>query len=122
MTQTIFFFGKPLIEAYLLEQQLDLFGIVAHHSFEHLLKSTFKKQKCRDNLQDYVPYPIHTKSGRGKHLILDWIRFAEEIHGKTFHDAIYSILSTQMSGNPKCYLDNTYSFFKECLDRPLLER
>ncbi|WP_418497616.1 hypothetical protein [Flagellimonas sp.] len=116
------FFGQPLIDAYILEQQLDLFGIVAHHSFEYLLKSSFKRKNCEDSLQDYVPYPIRTTKGKANHLILDWIKFAEEIHGDTFHEQIYSILSCQMSGGPKHYLDNTYSFFKECLSRPILER
>lgn len=120
--QNSIFFGQPLINAHQLETQLDLFGIVAHHTFEHLLKATFKKEKCKDSLQDYVPYPVKTKRGKAKHLLLDWIRFAENIHNKHFHEKIYSILSTQMSGGPKHYLDNTYSFFKECLDRPELKR
>ncbi len=120
--QNSIFFGQPLIDAYLLEQQLDLFGITVHHSFEGLLKHSFKKKKCEDSLQDYVPYPIKTSKGKATHLVLDWIRFAEEIHGNTFHHQIYSILSSQMSGGPKHYLDNTYNFLKESLTRPIIDR
>jgi len=101
---------------------LDLFGITVHHSFEGLLKHSFKKKKCEDSLQDYVPYPIKTSKGKATHLVLDWIRFAEEIHGNTFHHQIYSILSSQMSGGPKHYLDNTYNFLKESLTRPIIDR
>ncbi|MEP3373447.1 MAG: hypothetical protein ABJL43_01230 [Maribacter dokdonensis] len=116
------FFGQPLIDAYQLEQQLDLFGIAVHHSFEGLLKHSFKQKKCQDSLQDYIPYAIRTTKGKAKHLVLDWIKFAEEIHGNTFHEQIYSILSCQMSGGPKHYLDNTYNFFKECLNRTIIDR
>lgn len=112
------FFGQPLIDAYQLEQQLDQFGIVAHNTYEYLLKRTYKDEECKDSLQDFMPYPIRTDRGPAKHLLLDWIKFAEDVHGKKFHEEIYSILSCQMSGGPRHYLDNTLAFFKACLTRP----
>jgi hypothetical protein len=75
-----------------------------------------------DSLQDYVPYPIRTSKGKARHLILDWIKFAQNIHGNTFNEGIYSLLSCEMSGGPKYYLDNTYEFNKECIGRHFIDR
>ena len=64
------FFGQPLIDAYLLQEDVLFYGIVLHNSAER------KLNEFGEDLLGYERYHdclVSLKSGRIRHYILDWV-------------------------------------------------
>lgn len=107
------FFGQPLIDAYLLEEDLYYYGVVAHHTMVHYL----------NNLKGKFKYQFHffskktpLKGGNALHLNLNWKKALGIIIGdKTqikFEDKMKEFTGL-VSGKPAQYLDNTIDMFKD---------
>ena len=103
------FFGKPLIEAYELQKELQLYGVVLHHTIEKRLIDLESLKKI-DN--DYIicKYPVPTKSGKITHYILDWTIFCK--YWKEDALILVNLLYNNVSGTPRVYVDNTLEFVK----------
>ena len=123
-TEKQLFFGQPLIDAYLLEEDLCYFGVILHHTAE--------KQVClRTCEKPMIELPTKLKSGVVTHINLAWPAFYKEIskaHAKPLE--LMNKFKTTMSGSPRRYLDNTIEFINriscnnkilselnECIDR-----
>ena len=108
------YFGQAIIDAYLLEEDVNYFGMVMHNSIDEYMNN---HHELSDNeiikklvFEDYVPL----KSGKIKHKNINWFTKAypfTDIHEK---DAVLnSIKSTienfrrSVSGSPRKYIDNT---------------
>ncbi len=122
------FFGQPLIDAYKLEEELQMYGILLDHRTE-----TDIDKYCDDEhdfesscLRSLIP----TKNGLITHISINWIFWAnaldrvEEITDENIDefepgmnpavavDLIRKFYS-DMSGYPRKYLDNTIKYINE---------
>lgn len=101
------FFGQPLIDAYLLEEDIAFYGIVIHNTLEKILNQFSETLIGKDKYADFL---IPFKSGKINHYILDWI---SAIDGKDDKERKIKALlfmkkqREQTSGGPRKYIDNT---------------
>ncbi len=98
MTKQLFF-GQALIDAYLLEENVQYYGVLVHHSAE-------KDAQYIPNLFRDIKAPL--KSGKISHYELSWyaddltdIQALEEIKEKL------SEIRLSVSDSPRKYIDNT---------------
>lgn len=110
------FFGKSLVDAYLLEQQMCHYGVIFHHTAEEQVK------KALSNKAKYFPIgdcETKLKGGDAKHYQVLWHKMnhklVEDKTGKISKDAIKWLenLRTTVSGYPRTYLDNTRKFIEQ---------
>lgn len=104
------FFGQALVDAYLLEEQLNYYGIVFHDSAEKLVRESL------ENNEDATYFPIKdeaipTKSGLSAHYHIAWYEMKKNLsRGDIRQNANVwlKLLRESVSGNPRVYLDNTW--------------
>ncbi len=121
------FFGRALVDAYLLQEQVHYYGIVAHHSVEEDIKKHANGWKEKDNgkrkgINPYVLSPIPLKNGDTTHYHLAYNLISEKREtGKDVektHKKIISWLEKirgTVSGAPRIYVDKTLQVLKEDL-------
>lgn len=101
------FFGQPLIDAYLLQEELNLYGIVAHPTAE--FKNKFYEEET------VIEYNCPFKTGNSKHFTILPSTFFSDSFGLTEFDILYksvSDLRINTSGGLRKYIDNTLSYLK----------
>jgi hypothetical protein len=101
------FFGQPLIDAYLLHDELQMLTVIMDHNFE----KRWEKINNEEFNEIIITYKVNLKCGRITHKIL-------RPHGQNnlqlrinYVKYIYSIVS----GRPRLYLDNTIEFLNSML-------
>lgn len=99
------YFGQALIDAFLLQEEVNYYGIVLHNSVERHLEVIHSKPGRR-----YLDIKTPLKSGRINHTNLNWF-YTLPIKSKAemdiaFKNAIKN-LKTITSGAPRKYIDNT---------------
>ena len=99
-------FGQPLIDAYLLEEDLKLYGCVIDNNFEMYL---------RDNemLEGLEKYKTPLKSGKVSHYNIDWTMFNNRHKVVKNITDIFDNLYSSVSGATRIYVDNTLDFYEE---------
>jgi hypothetical protein len=113
------FFGQPLIDAYLLQEEVNYYGIIHHNSIEKYIE----EKKSEKIPTDFIELKTPLKSGNITHNNLNWFLFLDEIDNigvkenseiikKNFNELI-SKLKTFTSGNPRKYIDNTVQVFNQ---------
>jgi hypothetical protein len=96
------YFGKPIIDAYELQNELLLYGVVLHHTMEKKLKEL--------KFNDFIcNYDVPMKSGRIKHFLIDWPDLRHAKHNNI--DQVADFYHT-VSGSPRLYIDNTIEFIQ----------
>lgn len=100
-------FGQPLIDSFDLQSELQLYGIILHHTMEkHLEKiKILKKFELFGVLKRY---PVPTKSGEIYHYIIDWTSHQPVSKGDAFK--LVNASYHNVSGPPRKYVDNTIEF------------
>lgn len=97
-----FLFGQPIIDAYTLEEDVVLYGVVFHNTVEKQAEDL----ASIDN--DYVfDYNVPLKGGKSSHFVLNW--FGSDI-GKNI-EKLKAIRYT-VSDLPRRYIDNTLQCFR----------
>jgi hypothetical protein len=99
------FFGQPLIDAYLLQEELSFYGIVIHATAEY--KGGLK------NDESVYEYLCPFKSGIGKHLTILPSTFVNDPYDvKEFKKLMKSVsrLGRKTSGSLRKYIDNTEKY------------
>lgn len=103
------YFGRPLVNASLLHDELYYYGIVVHHSAEKIIKS---------NISIDCPYgisPISIKKGMTSHYHLIWNMLKTNLSPGDITDKAIKWLEKiqeSVSGAPRIYIDNTASIIK----------
>ena len=103
------YFGKPLIDAYLLHEQLKYYGIVVHHTAE----KTVKKFQDMDN--PYYNSPIFLDKGITSHYHLCWNLINVHLHSEDITNQCKTWIETiaeNVSGTPRMYIDKTLEVLK----------
>lgn len=98
------YFGRPLVDAYLLHEEIKYYGIVVHHSAENTVKN---------NLSDSNPYSksdIYIEKGKVNHYHLCWNLVDKTLAPKDITPICNSWLDSiqeTVSGTPRQYIDRT---------------
>lgn len=105
------FFGQPIIDAYLLEQELQLYTGVLDHHFEAKLNELMSDHEYEFLKEMVTKTKINLKSGIVTHMVVKPTYFvnAEEV----VNNAEKLYLSA--SGNSRKYVDNTLVFLNTLL-------
>jgi hypothetical protein len=106
-TKNSLYFGKPLIYAYELQDEILAYSVVLHHTaeqrFEELSKHPIKGLNVVSLNDFFVKYKIPLKKGAVNHYLL---RPSEPDQLKESLIGLYNIVS----GYKRCYVDNTLIF------------
>lgn len=103
------YFGRPLVDAYLLHEEIKYYGIVVHHSAENTVKI---------NLSDSNPYSkkdIFIEKGKVSHYHLCWNLVDTLLAPNDITDTCNSWLDAieeTVSGTPRQYIDRTRDVMK----------
>ncbi|NML57814.1 hypothetical protein [Chryseobacterium cheonjiense] len=107
------FFGQPLIDAFLLQEDVDYFGVVAHNSIDAFIQ----EYNLFQDIEEYV-FEIQTplKSGKITHLNLRYFPFLiyDEVDKMNLYLEKFKV---SMSGRPRKYLENTISLYGQYVQR-----
>lgn len=103
------YFGQPLIDAYLLQEELQFYGVVFDHNFEDLIH----KRKLEIEVLNLKKYKVHLKSGKVNHYITDWIYLHQQFKSLTRQ---IEKLYRSVSGRPRLYVDNTLDCLNHLID------
>ncbi|MEO6883159.1 MAG: hypothetical protein ABI199_03940 [Bacteroidia bacterium] len=121
------YFGQPIIDAFLLQEDVNYIGIVAHHSIDVFLKNNLAEISKSINFEaHFFEEKTPLKSGYVNHLNLNWFELAGrykqiEISNMKEEDIIKHIeeiitdFKYTTTGSPRKYIDNTIDFFRESL-------
>ena len=107
------YFGQPIIDAYLLEEEVSYFGIVAHNSIEKYIKEKYSdfKNKQKYLIEAYTPL----KCGMITHQNLNWFKVlgynCKSGNIKEFITNSINSFKVNISGSPRRYIENTLDFF-----------
>jgi hypothetical protein len=111
------FFGEPLIDAFKLQQELQLYGVVLHHTCEVRINDPdyFKDPELMVSRgKGTINYHVPMKSGKIAHCLVNWVYpyENENIPAYKRKNPINSIskLYDYVSGKPRIYVDNTLEF------------
>ena len=98
------YFGRPLVDAAILHDQLKFYGIAVHHSAEKLVKQF----TSADN--PYYLSPIALRTGWVSHYHLAWHLLGKDLDSKDNKEESKGWLqgiAESVSGDPRIYIDNT---------------
>lgn len=105
------FFGKALVDAYLLEEELCYYGVVFHESMEDcVINAQNKNQMAIEDVT--VPF----KKGKSKHYHIAWHKLKTNLQpGDISSNALIWLqeIRKTVSGNPRVYLDNTIEIIED---------
>ena len=106
------FFGKALVDAYLLEEELCYYGVVFHDSMEEII---LKALSLKPNIPiEDIAIPL--KKGKSSHYHITWHKITATLQKGNITpqalDWLKGIRKT-VSGNPRVYLDNTINIIKQ---------
>lgn len=111
------FFGQPIIDAHLLQEELFYYGVICHNSFENYLRNN-NNTKIKDL---FLKKPTALKSGNITHLNLDWYnKMPEKMSEKFKKNSLTELLdsiSLNVSGAPRKYIDNTLDMNKRFTEK-----
>lgn len=108
------FFGRPLIDSYLLSEDINFYGAVLHHTFENYLRKN--KEEWPAEFLKTEPVPL--KAGNITHGFIDW-RFHLGKHlrkDRSTRTILQSFYNT-VSGNTRRYVDNTINVYRDVEDK-----
>lgn len=107
------FFGQPLIDAYLLQEELNFYGIVVHATLEQSIQIKTKT----DPVPFQIKYLCNFKHGNAFHLVIHPMYafcYKPELMENT-ETLLASInkLRLKTSGHLRKYIDNTETYLKD---------
>jgi hypothetical protein len=102
------YFGRPIIDAYELQNELQFYGVILHHTVEKCLFE-LKIINNLENMYFIHSFPVSLKSGKIIHYVVNWTREFKENKkaSKVVSDLYYNV-----SGTPRLYVDNTIEFVR----------
>lgn len=99
------YIGKPLVDAYLLHDEIKYYGIVVHHTAEKTIK-----KYASDNGNPYTDNPVVLEKGLTAHYHLCWNMMDKLLDANDYTDQCVKWLDNiaeTVSGKPRIYIDNT---------------
>lgn len=96
------YFGRPLIDAWHLQNEILLYGAVLHHTFEKYLIDNQVFSIYGDSI--FLNYHTPLKQGNISHYLLNWVNDPDRVKELLMN------LRCNVSGSSRIYIDNTISF------------
>ena len=105
------YFGRPLIDAWELQEEIIIYGVVFHHTVEKYLVENGLIQELL-NKKSVIQYATPLKEGIIKHYLVNWLKLTETNFPKQAADLKVAIpnIYCNVSGSPRRYVDNTIDF------------
>lgn len=101
------FFGQPLIDAYLLQEELNFYGIIAHATIEQEIEVKREKRI----IPFITNYLCHFKKGNSFHLTINpMFVFTNKPEHQKYRDELFASckkMRFKTSGHLRKYIDNT---------------
>ena len=112
------FFGQPLIDAYLLQEEMKMYSIVIHHTYEAKLKDKKVLGKPFKNNYRWTEFNTPFSSGKAKHFHLNWATYLVMMgeRKKEYFENGLELFKNKMSGKHRSYFDFTSDFILKQLD------
>jgi hypothetical protein len=104
--QRSLYFGKPIVDAFELQNELYVYGVVLHHTMEKYIMENCEADFF--DINNIKNWSVPTKSGNITYAILNWIW----VDSFTESNQIVSKFYKDVSGKPRKYVDNTMDFLK----------
>lgn len=117
------YFGQPIIDAYLLQEEVNHIGIVAHNTIDVFVENnpSFRvadKIKLESLL---LESKVPLKTGQLTHTFLNWFTYVipdnkrntNRVEKRTIVIELLNKFKLNSSGDPRKYSDNTIDFFKK---------
>lgn len=92
------FFGQPIIDAYCLEENLEMYNMVLHNTVETYATTLVREEK--NLLFDCL---VKLKGGNSKHYVLSWFASSLDECKKNLQ-----AIRVDVSDAPRRYIDNTF--------------
>jgi len=118
------YFGQPIIDAYLLEEDVNFLGILCHNSIDKYLKN-MKSSEFIDETYKFYETPL--KYGSIKHYFIDYYHYIidskkkeESLESEEKYNNIINVFKDfyiTVSGNPRRYIDNTIKFINKAKEQ-----
>lgn len=115
------FFGQAIVDAYLMEEELKMYGVVFHHSVEALVKRSIAKSAYPTGMGRQIYYPIQKcriplKTCVCEHYCVVWHKISRQLDEGDITDDVKEWLediNLTVSGAPRIYVDNTLAVINE---------
>lgn len=112
------YFGQPIIDAYLIEEDVNYLGIVCHNSIDIFLNENTSSELIRNSYK-FIETPL--KSGHINHYNLDFYHYLIEKEKRDLEDnekimlikKTYNDFYTTVSGSPRRYIDNSLNLLNK---------
>lgn len=104
------YFGRPLVDAYLLHEVVKYYGIVVHNTAER----TIKKYANANN--PYSKTPIFIEKGLVSHYHLCWNLINQQLFPEDITDKCkewVELIAEDVSGEPRMYVDRTITVLEQ---------
>lgn len=117
--ETGIYFGLPIVDAYLLEEELKFYGVAFHHSVEPLIDEYKLKPPQRGNQPLYAPIEackLPLKVGQSSHYCVAYQKMSKILAKEDDSQRLSSLVTNigkSVSGAPRIYIDNTLKFFED---------
>jgi hypothetical protein len=105
------FFGQPLIDAYLLQEELYFYGVILHSTVEHIIGTSIYDHYLESNDLFFENYLCPFKIGSSNHLAVTPM----DIFSKDEYPFLIKSIQNMRfntSGHLRKYIDNTEEFIK----------
>lgn len=122
------YFGQPIIDAYLLEEEVNFFGVALHNTADkYITENSDQIQLLKYFPKIIFTSKVHLKHGKICHSCLSWFK----ILITTFDSDDFELKKSEVlnklkwfygncSGNPRRYVDNTIELFEDLLKHSLI--
>lgn len=104
------YFGRPLVDAYLLHEEVKYYGIVVHNTAER----TVKKYANANN--PYSNTPVFIQKGSVSHYHLCWNLINQQLFPEDITDKCkewIDMIAEDVSGEPRMYVDRTMKVLEQ---------
>ena len=111
------FVGKPLIDAYLLQEDQNWFGVINHHTADRaFFPKVFPDEKINPNYISLTEeYLVPFKSGKAKHTTYNWPFFSFLGHERIIE--LINCLKFESSGINRIFIENTFDYLNYVTDK-----
>lgn len=113
------YFGLPIVDAYLLEEELKFYGVAFHHSVEPLIEGYIKLPPQRGGQPLYAPIDtckLQLKTGQSSHYCVLYHKMSKALakaDDSLRLSGLVKNIGKTVSGAPRIYIDNTLKFFED---------
>ena len=110
------YFGQPIIDAYLMEEDVNYMGVVAHNSVDRYISKVKNGKHLERIFKILFEEKTPLKCGLLTHTNLNWfhlIKKDEESDNIQFVKDSINLFKNSSSGTARKYIDNTISLFEK---------